>query len=134
MSLESRAPMQSIVQRVFEFANKNGFFVHDTPGVIFNFESDVQIPEEHAEMSTTDANGVNWSFPDPAGFSWAVFCLPVEEMTNALILRVGVADDSFIRICVTGVEGHADIVTANDWVSFSDTVLKSTIALACSDD
>ncbi len=117
-----------VMQKVHEFTTCSGFFVHDNPGRIINLLSDVQIAERHEDFVTRGVNSIKWSFPDAEGLSWAVFCLPVEEMEDALVLRVGVNNQlAFIRIKFTGVDGHLDVVTESEWATFADTVLKASI-------
>ena len=117
-----------IMQRVHEFTAHKGFFVHDDPGNIVNHLSKVQIAEQHVDVVTRGVNSIKWSFPDAEGFSWAVFCLPTEETTDDLVLRVGVNNRlAFIRMKFTGVNEHSDIVTESEWTTYADTVLQAGI-------
>ncbi len=124
-----------IMQRVHEFTALSGFFVHDNPGRIINHLSEVQIAERHEDVVTRGVNSIKWSFPDAEGLSWAVFCLPVEEMEDALVLRVGVNNQlAFIRMKFTGVDGYSDVVTDGEWTTFADTVLRAGIVNICCDE
>ncbi len=124
-----------IMKHVHEFATSNGFFVHDNPGRIVNLSSDVQIAERHEDVVTQGVNSIKWSFPDAEGLSWAVFCLPAEDMADALMLRVGVNNQvAFIRMKFTGMDGHLDVVTEDQWAAFAGTVLKAGIDSICSDE
>jgi hypothetical protein len=117
-----------VMQRVFEFATSRGFFVHDSPGRIINLLSDAQIAERHEGVATTGVNSIRWSFPDAAGFAWAVFCLPAEDLADALVLRVGVDNSvAFIRVGFTGEDGYSDIETELEWFAFADGVLQPVI-------
>ena len=120
-----------IMQRVHEFTAGNGFFVHDTPGLIVNHLSEVQIAERHEGVVTMGVNSIKWSFPDAEGLSWAVFCLPVEETADDLVLRVGVNNQlAFLRVKFTGVDEHLDVVTEGEWTTFADAVLNAAVKKA----
>ena len=124
-----------VMQRVFDFTTNNGFFVHDSPGRIINLSSDVQIAERHEDVVTHGVNSIKWSFPDAEGLSWAVFCLPVDDLADALVLRAGVNNKvSFIRMKLTGVNGYTDVVTEDEWTAFADTVLKPALENVVSDE